>query len=699
MKKFLLFVLALLISVGTVVAAPAPKFKKVKLNKYAYYEGMAVKKTPQGQGTLYPCSRCTVKGEFYNNKITNGEISFTEHNIIITGEFTLVVTADKQVMVIVNRGKIQPKSRKGGHKLRKDTQIKFTDDNFTFEDYFTEYPRMPKWYYQTLKQFAGAQKFGRKTDGLAKNIYNNETCTREIVKKATYMKVTFKNGTTARYEADGKFCKWVRANGDFIEFTLTQGEEYKIDSYKITVGGTTITQKDITHTFENGNKYVGTVKKGALSAYVGTNNLDNLISFKGLTWEWDNFADIAFNGTVIYKDGNSEKFVEGISEAEFERREAERKAKEEAERKAKEEAERKAREEAERKAREEAERKAKEEAERQAKVAKFKAARAKDTVEYGTGLYYGEYIAKCTITYMDGVFTCSLVDRVCEYTYENGDKLVLENTYLKKKKYEELVSSEVIPIKDLYSCEEVGKRVLENGKLIVDVQSNDGCVRVQTTKDSKGNYVEYYGSEKGQPLELLAFKHTFTNHPQYKSVEYENNYYTIVFKNGNEYIGTAYSAEYNENAKSSLSNNAHIKKFGITFDKTPASLSEVSLREGKMYNAAGKLIAVYEYGNADPEKLKNAQLEEKVKQLGEKYGHGYFSDNIYYAGNYPSRWILKWYIGTPIEIIKALWGNNSLRLVWSKTVGGVKEEKYRFYVGNGDIDVMLYFANGKLKDY
>jgi hypothetical protein len=36
--------------------------------------------------------------------------------------------------------------------------------------------------------------------------------------------------------------------------------------------------------------------------------------------------------------------------------------------------------------------------------------------------------------------------------------------------------------------------------------------------------------------------------------------------------------------------------------------------------------------------------------------------------------------------------------VWSTTVGGVKEEKYRFYIASEGIDVMLYFSGGKLKD-
>ena len=363
MKKILLLVLTLLISVGAVVAAPKPKHKKIKFNKYARYEGMAVKKTPHGQGTLYPCSRCSVTGSFYKGKISGGEISFTDHKFVISGEFTLVVSDDKQILIIVNKGKIHPKGKKSGHWLRKNTQIKFTNDSYTFDDYYTVYPKVPKWYFESLKQYAGDKKYKRKTDGLMKATYTNEKRTRKVVKKATYFEVKFKNGTTARYEVENKGSVWTRPNGDFVNFTITPDKTYKITGYKVTAGKSVITNNNITHTFANGNKYTGSVKDATIAAYMKITNFNNLISFAGLTWDWDNFEAVANNGVIVYADGKKEKVVDGLTESEIARREAERleaerKAKEEAERL---EAERKAKEEAERL---EAERKAKEEAER-----------------------------------------------------------------------------------------------------------------------------------------------------------------------------------------------------------------------------------------------------------------------------------------------------------------------------------------------
>lgn len=379
MKKLLLFVLTLMLSVGAVMAAPGPKFKKVKLNKYAYYEGMAVKKTPQGQGTLYPCSRCTVKGVFNNNKITNGEITFADHKIIISGEFTLVISADKQIEILINKGKLSYGTR-GGHWIKRNSPIKFTDDNFLFEDHVKGFPRLPRWYYDAIVTFAGEKRYSRKSDGEMKYVYKNEKRTREVITKSSYLELQFKNGTNARYDVASRSAVFTRANGDFVNFTISADRKsYEIESYRIVSGQTIITNSNLTHTFTNGNKYVGGIKDSAIAAYVGAQDINKLASFEGLAWEWANLEQIALDGTVIYPDGKSEKVINGLTESEIARREAERLEAErlEAERKAKEEAERL---EAERKAEEARlaeERKAQEEAARQEKLLAQKIAKLK----------------------------------------------------------------------------------------------------------------------------------------------------------------------------------------------------------------------------------------------------------------------------------------------------------------------------------
>jgi flagellar biosynthesis GTPase FlhF len=144
-------------------------------------------------------------------------------------------------------------------------------------------------------------------------------------------------------------------------------------------GQTIITNSNLTHTFTNGNKYVGGIKDSAIAAYVGAQDINKLATFEGLAWEWANLEQIALDGTVIYPDGKSEKVINGLTESEIARREAERLEAErlEAERKAKEEAERL---EAERKAEEARlaeERKAQEEAARQEKLLAQKIAKLK----------------------------------------------------------------------------------------------------------------------------------------------------------------------------------------------------------------------------------------------------------------------------------------------------------------------------------
>ncbi|MBQ2027673.1 MAG: hypothetical protein II214_07230, partial [Alistipes sp.] len=220
MKKVILFFI-LLISANPIFADPAPKQRKIKFTPTAYYEGMAVDKNPQGQGVLYPCSRCVVTGTFDNNRIRNGKISFSDHNLVITGDFSFAVMGQEQFWVIVNDGIIV----RSKTKMPANTPIKFNGENYNFESHYKTFPRMPKSYYELLKQFAGETEYQRASDGRAKRVYNNENSTRVQIQKATYLKVYFVNGVIANYTVADRKNLWTRPNGDFIEFTSTaEGE-------------------------------------------------------------------------------------------------------------------------------------------------------------------------------------------------------------------------------------------------------------------------------------------------------------------------------------------------------------------------------------------------------------------------------------------------------------------------------------------
>ena len=360
MKKILLFLILVL---SATVAIPQSNQKKIKFSNYAYYEGVADKKSPCGSGTLYPCSRCLVTGIFNNNKISNGKIIFNDHKFVITGEFTYAVIGEEQFVIIINNGKINR------NQLPKNTPIKFDHDNYVFESHYTSYPKLPKSYYEMLKQFAGETEYQRRSDGRKKNIYNNEKCTRKTITKASYLEVNFPSGVVARYEVADRSSNWLRPNGDFVNFVLSTDGEYNISNYKITSGRSTITPKEFTYIFENGNKYIGSINEPSLKNYVGEMGLERLANFRGISWNWSGFKDKALDGVVIYADGSSEKVVNGVTDSEKARIEAKRKADEEAKRKAEEAARIAAEKEAKRKAEEAARIAAEKEAKRKAEEA------------------------------------------------------------------------------------------------------------------------------------------------------------------------------------------------------------------------------------------------------------------------------------------------------------------------------------------
>ena len=360
MKKLLLFFI-LAISVSAIIAAPAPKQKKIKYSNYAYYEGMVLQKSPHGRGTLYPCNRCVVTGVFTNNKIREGKIVFKEHTFTITGEFTFAVMGKEQFLIVVNDGKINRTT------LPKNTPIRFNMHNYSFESHYARYPKLSKSYYELLRQFAGETKYKRATDGRMKAIYNNGTRTRKVIAKPTFLEIAFPGGTTARYDVASKISNWTRSNGDFIEFTNNPDGSHEVFKYKITAGKCVIAKTGVTYTFENGNKYTGAIKEPSFTNGEGKISLEKLVYFNGISWKWSEFKDRALDGVVVYPDGRSENVVDGITDSENARIKAERIAAEkEAQRKAAEAARIAAEKEAQRKAAEAARIAAEKEAQRKA---------------------------------------------------------------------------------------------------------------------------------------------------------------------------------------------------------------------------------------------------------------------------------------------------------------------------------------------
>ncbi len=362
MKKFLLFVLTLLISVGAAVAAPQPKNKKIKLADAVVYKGMALKKTPQGEGEITMRNCGTISGIFNGNEITNGKIKFENHRFGFTGDMTYRVVNNgvgvegysdltdrylsfpyyKNILVTIKNAKrftvssYNNKTYSSGLVIGDVRLVFCCAGNYMVDYYLVGYQKVSKELLAKIYSFVGVKRYRRTSDGKMHHLVINEKVNREVVKKATKMIYKFENGAIAEFDIKNDICRISRTNGDFVSMNNSN-----VESYKITSGSSVIENGKVTHTFENSYKYVGTVS-GNIASYTTVTNFDTLLSFNGLDWAWADFKKYADDGVLVYANGKSEKIIDGITESEIARLEAERRAKEEAERLAREEEERKA---------------------------------------------------------------------------------------------------------------------------------------------------------------------------------------------------------------------------------------------------------------------------------------------------------------------------------------------------------------------
>lgn len=89
------------------------------------------------------------------------------------------------------------------------------------------------------------------------------------------------------------------ANGEHFEFS--NGE---LVDYLVIYDGGTIQNGTITHTFDNGNKYVGKVN-GLLDS------AEAVLSFKSSSWRWADFDKHVADGTLTLADGTRKNYVKG----------------------------------------------------------------------------------------------------------------------------------------------------------------------------------------------------------------------------------------------------------------------------------------------------------------------------------------------------------------------------------------------------
>lgn len=376
--------LAVVVAIGTIAAAPKPKEKKIKIANDAVYYGFAVKKTPMGEGTITMLNCGKISGTFNGNEITNGKITFDNLKYVITGNFTMQIESEsspiedtgkpiidlvksfkptKTLHLTINRGKVGRTSIVG------KADFVYCASDYKLVYHTRVYPKVDETLMENIKSFVGSTSWRRTSDGRARRTIVNDKVKRTILQRPTNVEYKFLNGATATFNISDGIISIERSNGDFI--TLTDKGQM-VSNYKVSAGNGIIEKGRVSYTFENGYKYYGTLKGGDIEDYTKITTFNQLLSFKNLTWAWADFKKYADDGILTLTNGTVEKITDGYTNAEIAKIEAERKAREEAERLAREEAERKAREEAERLAKEESERVAKEEAARKAEEARQK---------------------------------------------------------------------------------------------------------------------------------------------------------------------------------------------------------------------------------------------------------------------------------------------------------------------------------------
>lgn len=627
MKKLLLVLLAVVTTIGTLIAAPQPKMKKLKLADAAVYNGLVLQKLPQGEGSITMVTCGNITGTFNGNEITNGKIEFENHKFVITGDMTYSVAKNgvgasgytdlaanlsyfayyKCLLVTVKNAKIN------NRRLLGDVRLVYCCGDYALDYHSVGYPKVSKELLEEIKMFVGEEKFKRTSNGKIYNLVVNKKVSRKVVEKATNMTLTFNNGAVAVFDIKKDVCKMTRTNGDFI--TINGGA---VESYRISAGKSVIANGQITHTFENGNKYVGTVGE-ELEPYTKETNVNALLSFNGLNWAWADFKKYAGDGKIVYADGKTEKIIGGISEAEY-----------------------------------------------LAQEAKLKAVRVNDKVAYAAD---GE-IASCIITYLDGT-VFKFVKKggevaTSEYVYKNGDKMgACFESDLTKEIYNKLIADAEAPKISDWNYR-ASYRHFANGYKITDYDKY-----LTTPKQKNGDYISYVLEDNQfvpncwqKTINGDVYVSTVISTPngECRGVCY------VKYANQKFYLGLDEDFEqfYQENFNNSVAKNASIVALGVKVVCGLEDIKSVSFGTGLLCgkdSEGNDTVEVLYYegakftyqqaiqrGMSDSEitqALRNAKLLHVYNKLATKYA----SDKYYVDSFFSNEGLVK---GTPIEFVRDL---------------------------------------------
>lgn len=696
MKRKILFVLAsLLIGCTVCFAAPEVKTKKIKYASNAYYEGGVYNKDPYGRGKVvinegYK-NRIEITGLFDDTEVTEGEVAFVMPGVTYKG--SLSVKKKIEMLLVIPMVKLEVQLKTGGFynsegeflgilaeplEILIDCSLSNADMGevsgklLVAEDINQDYLKLADLFIGTSDK--------KLVNGTTKSF------------KLDYERIKLGSVTTSRetpyYEyANGVVLPIIlseknelkRPNGDFIIID----KDLAVLDNKIVLSNTTCLKDSINVKFANGNAF-----EGKLSSKIY--NFVNLVIISRYGLVWEDFCICAGKGKLTYSDGSYyvgnftdkcaiangklvddsylvgklynangtiiKAFYGGLTEEEYLKQEAERKAQAE-----KEEAERIAK---------EAERKAAYEKSKASDYYKFdEDAEISEFVITYPDLSKHEYlrkgkeVVKNKITYADGRIA-KLPFKWSNSDYSQLSKFTVAYEFNPRTNFYECTYPDGFKIKHA-SYYETRKGSIQGGM-------GNGYFIYEEPKQENGDYAQLVGKNSvydktGPVLNLNKFRKTFDEYTiVWDSVE------CIEYKDGSKFLG---EFTYIVEGESKLAENPHIQSLGLKVESSLDNVVGVNIKDGEIYTKEGDVVGIYRNGEkkegfdfdvelakinakiaAHKAELEKERLEkEKEKQFQEELNAKYGKRYVDLASQG------KLEVGMPFELVKMiavsrLWG-------------------------------------------
>lgn len=596
--------LALFVFIGCCFISPKAfaqvKERRVSYAKCAYYEGPAEKKSPKGVGTMiineeYD-TKITITGTFNDTNIPDAVVDFAALNVTFKGkvsfkkktEMLLLIPTPIIILQLSDGGFYKGDQLLGNIgdeplTLKLDCSLGVAD----FDKVSGELQTINNSYKDVVemaKIFADCSEYSFENGEVVsfslsprKFDINNLSSS----KSSEPIALVFVNGAKVVF-SDAKTGEgtWTRANGDYIEVN----DAGRVAGGRLTLGTVIVADSLVTHKFDNENLYVGSVKEGLIPT-----DLKEVVRLKEIEWPWNKFCAFAQYGTLTYADGteysglfsgkgfngsakldntayakgvltdvagNKTIMVDGVTEQEFTRRQAERKA-------------------------------------------LYEKAKASDYFKFDENGNLKEF----KLTYPDLTDHKFLRegDKVIKNTITYTDGMIVElSGIVGNEEYKELRELQSAP--DYANNRFIGKRIYTDGLTITlghgyinrngyRVASMTGDWVIEEPKRDNGDYailVGSYDSKTADQIDVMTVKKTL---PDY-TICYEKDQ-RVEYPNGNVYRGG-----YNlvTEGKSPLMDDERIRALRIDVISSYDNVVGFEITDGVMCDPSGKIIEIYKNG-------------------------------------------------------------------------------------------------------